>query len=41
MQLAAPASEYRPAGHAAAVALVDPAAQKYPAVQAPVQLGDA
>ena len=29
---------YVPTGHIAAVALVDPATQKYPAVQTPVQV---
>jgi hypothetical protein len=35
-QLTAPARLYRPAGHASAVALVDPAGQVYPAVHAPL-----
>jgi hypothetical protein len=34
-----PDSEYRPGGHTAAVALVDPATQKYPALQLATQLG--
>jgi hypothetical protein len=33
-----PDSEYRPGGHTDAVALVDPATQKYPALQFAVQL---
>ncbi len=35
----APARLYLPAGHTDAVALVDPAGQKYPAVQGPLQAG--
>ena len=36
----APAKLYWPAGHAAAVELVDPAAHAYPAVQLPLHAGD-
>ncbi len=36
----APVREYLPAGQIAAVALVDPATQKYPAVQLPEHPGD-
>jgi hypothetical protein len=36
----APASEYLPAAHKDAVALVDPAAHSYPAVQLPLHAGD-
>jgi hypothetical protein len=36
----APLSEYLPAGHAKAVAFVDPAAQMYPALQLPVHPGN-
>ena len=36
----APALLYRPAGHAVAVPLVEPAGHAYPAVQVPVQFGD-
>ena len=36
----APLSEYLPAGHANAVAFVDPATQMYPALQLPVHPGD-
>ena len=35
---AAPAKLYRPAGQAAAVALVDPATHAYPALQSPVHV---
>lgn len=35
----APAREYCPAGHTAAVALMDPATHTYPALQLPVQAG--
>ncbi len=37
----APASEYCPAGHCTAVALVDPAGQACPALHPPLQLTDA
>lgn len=38
--LAEPVGHEEPAGHRAAVAFVDPARQKYPAAQGPVQLMD-
>jgi hypothetical protein len=38
VQVPAPANEYWPARHGAAVGLADPATQKYPAVQLPVQV---
>ena len=40
MHDAAPTSEYLPAAHKDAVALVDPAAHAYPAVQLPLHAGD-
>ncbi len=40
LQMPAPSRLYCPAGQMAAVALVDPATQKYPAAQLPLQLTD-